>query len=82
MGDNDSVIIKAERAVNAVINSMMPLPTCSEKRRRAIKEREKVKQELAARLYPLGPTQLKGTSTTETPLELSSKLGLPPTGHM
>lgn len=59
MDDHDSVIIKAERAVNAVINSMMPLPTCPEKKRKAVKEREKVKQELAIRLYPVGPSQLK-----------------------
>lgn len=62
MDDHNIVIIKAERAVNAVINSMMPLPTCPEKKHKAIKEREKVKAELAAKLAPLssaGPGQLK-----------------------
>lgn len=56
---DEDVIIKAERAVETVLNNMLPMPRCSREKERCKKRREKVKEELAAKLGPVGPTQIK-----------------------
>lgn len=56
---DEEVIIKAERAVETVLNNMLPMPRCSREKEHVKKRREKVKQELSAKLFIVGSTQLK-----------------------
>jgi len=55
----NNVVTKAERAVETVLNNMLPMPRCNQEKAHVKKKREKVKQELAAKLFIVGPTQLK-----------------------
>jgi hypothetical protein len=56
-----SVLVKAERAVETVLNNMLPMPRCTREKGRCRELREKVKSELAYKLGAVGPQQIKST---------------------
>ena len=55
----NNVVIKAERAVETVINNLLPLPRCAKEKARCIELREKVRKELSVKLGPVGPEEIK-----------------------
>lgn len=55
----DDIVVKAERAVQTVLNNMLPMPRCAKDKERCVQTREKVRSELVHRLGPVGPAQMK-----------------------
>jgi len=51
--------VKAERAIQIVLNNELPLPRCPKEKARCIELREKVRQQLSVKLGPVGPGTLK-----------------------
>ncbi len=55
----EMVVSKAAKAVEIVLNNMLPIPRCPNEKKHVITKREKVRQELANKLGAVGPSQLK-----------------------
>jgi hypothetical protein len=54
-----NALIKAERAIEAVLNNELPMPRCTREKGRCRELREKVKSELAVKLGAVGPSIVK-----------------------
>lgn len=53
------VLVKAERAIETVLNNELPMPRCTREKGRCRELREKVKQELSVKLGAVGPSIIK-----------------------
>lgn len=55
----ENVLAKAAKAVETVLNNMLPMPRCPREKEHVRNKREKIRQELANKLGVVGPSQLK-----------------------